>query len=206
MSFISIYTTNISELWPRTVVSVSTAWTSQSSAVTIKSVKPASSLRQEEVCQPYVEQDVQPRSQSRCRKCDPCKAEDCAKCGNCLDKAKFGGPNKRKSACVKKNKRPRQLTMGYIKQYSKFANQIVKERQQRKVESYRNDPKAALSGSEIRFEDYPVIPTPAFRSLFGEFEKFKNFYLPRIQSSNPMLPLFALKYLCQVKFREIFSP
>ena len=96
--------------------------------------------------------------------------------------------------------------MGYIKQYSKFANQIVKERQQRKVESYRNDPKADLSGSEIRFEDYPVIPTPAFRSLFGEFEKFKNFYLPRIQSSNPMLPLFALKYLCQVKFREIFSP
>ena len=145
------------------------------------------------------------KRRSRCRKCDPCQAKDCAECGNCLDKAKFGGPNKRKSACVKKNKRPRQLTMGYIKQYSKFANQIVKERQQRKVESYRNDPKAALSGSKIQFEDYPVIPTPAFRSLFGEFEKFKNFYLPRIQSSNPMLPLFALKYLCQVKFREIFS-
>ena len=121
------------------------------------------------------------KRRSWCGKCDPCQSQDCAECGNCLDKAKFGGPNKRKSACIKKNKRPRQLTMGYIKQYSKFANQIVKERQQRKVESYRNDPKAALSGSKIRFEDYPVIPTPAFRSLFREFEKFKNFYLPPIQ-------------------------
>ena len=42
--------------------------------------------------------------------------------------------------------------MGYIKQYSKFANQIVKERQQRKVESYKNDPKADMLGSEIPFK------------------------------------------------------
>ena len=48
------------------------------------------------------------------------------------------------------------------------ANQIVKERQQRKVESYKNDPKAALSSSKIPFKDYhlSVIATPPFKSFY----------------------------------------
>merc|ERR1712079_676303 len=36
----------------------------------------------------------------RCNVCGPCRAEDCGTCNNCLDKPKFGGPNKKKQTCV----------------------------------------------------------------------------------------------------------
>ena len=36
----------------------------------------------------------------RCKVCGPCRAEDCGTCDNCLDKPKFGGPNKKKQTCV----------------------------------------------------------------------------------------------------------
>jgi len=36
---------------------------------------------------------------SRCKECGPCKAPDCGECVFCLDKPKFGGPNKKKNAC-----------------------------------------------------------------------------------------------------------
>ena len=34
--------------------------------------------------------------------CDPCLAEDCGECVYCLDKPRFGGPNKKKCACTKR--------------------------------------------------------------------------------------------------------
>ena len=37
---------------------------------------------------------------TRCRSCGPCLAPDCGECMYCLDKPKFGGPNRRKNACV----------------------------------------------------------------------------------------------------------
>ena len=36
----------------------------------------------------------------RCKVCGPCRAEDCGTCDNCLDKPKFGGPNKKKQTCI----------------------------------------------------------------------------------------------------------
>ena len=36
----------------------------------------------------------------RCKVCRPRRAEDCGTCDNCLDKPKFGGPNKKKKTCV----------------------------------------------------------------------------------------------------------
>ena len=40
------------------------------------------------------------RRNKRCRKCAACNAEDCGDCVNCRDKPKFGGPNKKKAACL----------------------------------------------------------------------------------------------------------
>ena len=34
--------------------------------------------------------------------CGPCLSQDCGECVNCLDKPKFGGPNKKKGACIKR--------------------------------------------------------------------------------------------------------
>lgn len=34
--------------------------------------------------------------------CGPCKAPDCGECIYCLDKPKFGGPNKKKNACLER--------------------------------------------------------------------------------------------------------
>ena len=34
--------------------------------------------------------------------CDGCVKPDCEKCGNCKYKKKFGGPGKRKKACMEK--------------------------------------------------------------------------------------------------------
>ena len=42
------------------------------------------------------------RRNVRCKTCGPCLAEDCGHCVYCLDKPKFGGPNKKKCACVKR--------------------------------------------------------------------------------------------------------
>jgi hypothetical protein len=38
----------------------------------------------------------------KCGECRACLREDCGKCSNCLDKPKFGGPNKLKQVCLKK--------------------------------------------------------------------------------------------------------
>ncbi|KAL3827047.1 hypothetical protein ACHAXA_007554 [Cyclostephanos tholiformis] len=36
----------------------------------------------------------------KCGECRACLREDCGKCSNCLDKPKFGGPNKLKQVCL----------------------------------------------------------------------------------------------------------
>ena len=36
----------------------------------------------------------------RCSVCPQCQADDCGRCICCLDKPKFGGPNKKKSSCL----------------------------------------------------------------------------------------------------------
>ena len=76
----------------------------------------------------------------------------------------------------------------------------------RKVLSYKDDPKADLTNSEVLFKDYPVIASAAFKKLFGDFEKFESYYLPLIRTANRKLPLFALKWLCKIKYGDIFSP
>ena len=40
------------------------------------------------------------RKRARCGHCVGCTANDCGRCGNCMDKPKFGGPGKRKKACA----------------------------------------------------------------------------------------------------------
>lgn len=45
--------------------------------------------------------DPMPKKRNtRCRTCSPCRAADCGICMYCLDKPKFGGPNRRKNACI----------------------------------------------------------------------------------------------------------
>lgn len=36
----------------------------------------------------------------RCGTCDGCKTQDCGKCSYCRDMVKFGGPGKKKQACI----------------------------------------------------------------------------------------------------------
>ena len=36
----------------------------------------------------------------RCGQCSACKAPDCGKCRYCLDKKKFGGPERLKKCCI----------------------------------------------------------------------------------------------------------
>ena len=38
----------------------------------------------------------------KCGECNACVRKDCGKCSHCLDKPKFGGPNKIKQVCLKK--------------------------------------------------------------------------------------------------------
>ena len=38
----------------------------------------------------------------KCGECYACLRKDCGKCSHCLDKPKFGGPNKMKQVCIKK--------------------------------------------------------------------------------------------------------
>ena len=40
--------------------------------------------------------------QKRCGRCYGCKAKDCGVCRHCLDKKKFGGPNRLKQCCIHK--------------------------------------------------------------------------------------------------------
>merc|ERR1712098_226754 len=37
-----------------------------------------------------------------CKECDACVRPDCSQCNHCLDKPKFGGPNKMKQKCVER--------------------------------------------------------------------------------------------------------
>ena len=38
----------------------------------------------------------------RCMQCVGCKSDDCGVCIFCKDKKKFGGPGKRKKACIRR--------------------------------------------------------------------------------------------------------
>jgi hypothetical protein len=40
------------------------------------------------------------RKRARCGSCDACQQDDCGKCPFCRDKTKFGGPGKKKKACI----------------------------------------------------------------------------------------------------------
>ena len=42
------------------------------------------------------------KRRARCWNCEPCQAEDCGECAYCVDKPKFGRPNKKHQACVKR--------------------------------------------------------------------------------------------------------
>ena len=40
------------------------------------------------------------RKRQHCGMCDGCKMQDCGKCPHCRDMIKFGGPGRKKQACV----------------------------------------------------------------------------------------------------------
>ena len=42
------------------------------------------------------------RKRRRCGECQQCSAEDCGVCRFCIDKKKFGGPDKLKQCCIKR--------------------------------------------------------------------------------------------------------
>ena len=42
------------------------------------------------------------KKRQRCQKCNACKLPDCGRCKNCKDKAKFGGKDRLRKACVKR--------------------------------------------------------------------------------------------------------
>ena len=46
--------------------------------------------------------NVSRKRNTRCKVCGPCLAKDCGRCVYCLDKPKFGGPNKKKLACLER--------------------------------------------------------------------------------------------------------
>jgi len=61
----------------------------------------------------------------RCRTCGPCRAPDCGECMYCLDKPKFGGPNRRKNACV--HRRCANMVPAHKRRSSKSALSSEKE-------------------------------------------------------------------------------
>ena len=40
------------------------------------------------------------QKRKRCNRCEACKNAECGKCRYCVDKPKFGGPNKLKKCCM----------------------------------------------------------------------------------------------------------
>ena len=40
------------------------------------------------------------RKQQHCGMCDGCQTQDCGKCSHCRDMIKFGGPGRKKQACI----------------------------------------------------------------------------------------------------------
>ena len=40
------------------------------------------------------------KKRQRCGMCDGCQMQDCGKCLHCRDMTKFGGPGRKKQACV----------------------------------------------------------------------------------------------------------
>ena len=66
--------------------------------------------------------------------CDGCVKPDCGKCGNCKDKKKFGGPGKRKKACMEKV-----CTMGSHKDTVTDAASLFLSKYGRKVQQVVGD-------------------------------------------------------------------
>lgn len=79
---------------------------SRTPKTTTTEAKPASTgrkTRQRKNLEPPTTPAVTPiplKRGTRCGKCAGCMREDCAKCVYCLDKAKFGGPGKKKQRCI----------------------------------------------------------------------------------------------------------
>lgn len=46
--------------------------------------------------------EVRNRKSRGCGKCDACLQEDCRECNNCLDMKKYGGPNKIRQKCIRR--------------------------------------------------------------------------------------------------------
>ena len=40
------------------------------------------------------------KRRKRCNSCEGCQRNDCGECSNCRDMIKFGGPGKKKKACI----------------------------------------------------------------------------------------------------------
>ena len=67
-----------------------------------------------------------------CGECKNCKRDDCGKCKFCKDKAKFGGPNRKKQCCeLKKCLKVKCLylifLLNHYKYYTRLSQQMMKE-------------------------------------------------------------------------------
>ena len=62
--------------------------------------KPESEMRKLSGTFSLAQDQVPKKRNTRCRTCSPCRTSDCGMCIYCLDKPKFGGPNRRKNACI----------------------------------------------------------------------------------------------------------
>jgi len=86
-----------------------------------------------------------PMRAKRCNACAGCTREDCGTCEMCKDRTKFGGPNKKKQACL------RRLCLLNNTEAKKPTDKVTEKKDDKKVEEKRE--KADVKGTKRNAEE-----------------------------------------------------
>lgn len=160
--------------------------------------------------------------------------QDCTKCKFCLDKTKYGGPNKLKQKCIEKTlcvectpTRKRKQSninndddlMPRKKQKTSDKSSQAQNTKQTPKSSLKSKPGRRLKPKPVKksrqvsveqicfflgLVEYPVVISPLFITNYAKFEDFETYYKPLVSNVNPGAFSRALDSLVAAKWHEIF--